>query len=124
MKKIIESTKAPKAIGPYSQAIQVGDTLYLSGQLPIDPQSGSIKDTIEEQTMQCLINILEIVKDAGFSKEDIVKVQVFMKDLSLFTKMNEVYAHFFESHKPARVTVEVARLPKDVFIEIDAIVAK
>lgn len=124
MKKIIETQNAPKAIGPYSQAIQVGDTLYISGQLPIHPLSGLIKDSIEEQTKQSLTNILGIVKEAGFVKEDIVKVGVFMKDLSQFSKMNEVYSLFFEPHKPARVTVEVSKLPKDVLIEIDAIVAK
>jgi len=124
MKKTIDTLNAPKAIGPYSQAVLVNDTLYISGQLPIHPLSGLIKDSIEEQTKQALSNLLAIAQEAGFSKEDFVKLQVFMKDLSLFTKMNEVYSNFFGTHKPARVTIEVSRLPRDVLVEIDAIVAK
>ncbi len=124
MKKIINSKDAPKAIGPYSQAILVGNTLYVSGQLPIDPKTNTMPNTIEEQTRQALDNILNIVHEAGFELTDIVKCQVYLKDLNDFSKMNEIYANFFYEHKPARVAFQVVRLPKDALVEIDCIAVK
>jgi 2-iminobutanoate/2-iminopropanoate deaminase len=124
MKKI-HTNNAPKAVGPYSQAILHNDTLYVSGQIPYDPKTNACAgDDIKTQTRQSLNNVLAIAKEAGFAKEDILKCGVFMKDLSMFADMNEVYADFFGDHKPARFAVQVAKLPLDVLIEIDAIVAK
>lgn len=117
--KTIQTPSAPQAIGPYSQAIMTKDTLYVSGQLPKD-----LHADLKTQTRQSLEHILAIVIEAGLSKQDIVKCTVFMKDLSLFPLMNEEYQSFFGEHKPARVTVEVSKLPKDVQIEIDAIAVK
>lgn len=124
MKKVISTTKAPKAIGPYSQAILASNTLYVSGQLPIDYKTGLISDDIRVQTQKSLENLLNIVHDAGFELTDIVKCTVYLKDLNHFEQMNDVYANFFYEHKPARVAVEVARLPRDVLVEIDAIAVK
>lgn len=123
--KVIETPKAPKAIGPYSQGLMSSDTLYVSGQIPFNPITmKSAGDDIQSQTKQSLMNILAIVEAAGLKKENIVKCGVFMKDLSMFTDMNAVYQSFFGDHKPARFAVEVARLPKDALIEIDAIACK
>lgn len=122
--KIIHTTKAPKAIGPYSQAIYVGNTLYLSGQLPINPKTGETPKTVGEQTLKALENLQAIVLEAGLKVTDIVKCTVLMKDLHFFSEMNDVYAAFFGAHKPTRVAYEVARLPKDVLVEIDAIAVK
>ena len=124
MKKI-HTNNAPAAVGPYSQAVLVNDTLYVSGQIPFVPETMTCAgDDIKTQTKQSLMNILGIVEEAGFKKENIVKCGVFMKDLGMFKDMNEVYAEFFGDHKPARFAVEVARLPLDVLVEIDAIVVK
>lgn len=123
MKKI-QTNKAPKAIGPYSQGVLVNNTLYVSGQIPFDPETMTAKEDIKSQTQQSLMNILGIVEASGLKKENIVKCGVFMKDLSMFSEMNEVYQSFFGDHKPARFAVEVARLPKDALIEIDAIAVK
>jgi 2-iminobutanoate/2-iminopropanoate deaminase len=118
--KFIHSSHAPEAIGPYSQAVLVGDTLYVSGQTPINPTTKKVDGTeIKSQTLQCLNNILAIVEEAGMKKENIVKCGVFLKDMNMFKDMNEVYKNFFGEHKPARVTVEVARLPLDALVEID-----
>jgi len=118
--KFIHSSHAPEAIGPYSQAVLVGDTLYVSGQTPINPTTKKVDETeIKSQTLQCLNNILAIVEEAGMKKENIVKCGVFLKDMNMFKDMNEVYKNFFGEHKPARVTVEVARLPLDALVEID-----
>lgn len=123
--KFISTSNAPAAIGPYSQAVMVKDTLYVSGQLPYIPQPMKlVSDCIKDQTLQSLKNILAIVEQAGLKKENIVKCGIFMQDLSMFKEMNEVYADFFKEHKPARFAVEVRRLPLDVLIEIDAIVVK
>jgi 2-iminobutanoate/2-iminopropanoate deaminase len=120
--KNIETKNAPKAVGPYSQAILIKNTLYVSGQLPFDPKTNQlISDDISLQTKMCLNNILGVVEEAGFKKENIVKCSVYMTDLNQFSLMNSVYESFFLNHKPARVTIEVRRLPKDVLIEIDAI---
>lgn len=123
--KIIESNQAPKAVGPYSQATIAQNTLYVSGQLPFDPDKMVlISKDIQEQTHQCLKNVVAIVNAAGFHVEDIVKCTVYMTDLNQFDKMNETYGAFFKNHKPARVTIEVSKLPKQVSIEIDAIAHK
>ena len=123
--KFIHTNNAPAAVGPYSQAVMVKDTLYVSGQIPFVPDTMKVAgDDIKSQTKQSLQNILAIVKEAGLKKEDIVKCGVFMQDLAMFKDMNEVYAAFFGNHKPARFAVEVRRLPLDVLVEIDAIVVK
>lgn len=123
--KTISTKNAPAAVGPYSQAVMVKDTLYVSGQIPYVPETMTlVSEDIKEQTRQSLMNILGIVEEAGLKKENIVKCGVFMKDLGQFKEMNEVYAEFFGDHKPARFAVEVARLPLDVKVEIDAIVVK
>lgn len=125
MKKAIQIPGAPAPIGPYSQAILSGNTLYVSGQIPIDPESGELKDeSIEQATHQVLKNIKALVEEAGMSLDNIVKCSIFLKDLSNFNKVNEIYATYFRSNPPARETVEVARLPKDVDIEISCIAIK
>lgn len=119
---IISTNQAPTAVGPYSQGILANGTLYVSGQIPYNPETMKpAGNTIQSQTLQSLKNVLAIVKAAGLEKEDIVKCGVFLQDLSMFKDMNAVYAEFFGEHKPARFAVEVRRLPLDVLIEIDAI---
>jgi 2-iminobutanoate/2-iminopropanoate deaminase len=123
--KSIETQKAPQAVGPYSQGVLVNDTLYVSGQLPFDANTMALSsDTIYGQTKQCLNNILAILEKADMKKENLVRLTVFMTDLSQFQEMNTAYAEFFGNHKPARAAIEVSRLPKDVAIEIDAIAVK
>jgi 2-iminobutanoate/2-iminopropanoate deaminase len=118
-KKIISTDKAPKAIGPYSQAVMVGDMLFVSGQLALDPQTGKfVSDSIEAQTRQVLKNLGAILEAAGMSFSDVVQCGVFLKDLNDFQKMNAVYAEVFKENPPARATVEVARLPRDGKVEI------
>ena len=122
MKEILSTDKAPKAIGPYSQAVRAGNLLFLSGQIPLDPQTGTlVEGTIEHQTERVLENIKAVVESAGLSLADVVKITVYLKDLRTFKQMNEIYARYFPSECPARSTVEVARLPRDVQIEIDAV---
>jgi len=123
--KPINTKNAPAAVGPYSQGVVAGNTLYVSGQIPFVPETMTlISDSVKDQTRQSLANVLAIVKEAGMEKENIIKCGVFMKDLAMFKDMNEVYAEFFGDHKPARFAVEVSRLPLDVLVEIDAIVVK
>ena len=125
MKKMIHTPLAPKAIGPYSQAVSVLNQLYVSGQIPFVPETMTlVSEDVTQQTKQSLQNILAIVHEAGFSLTDIVKCTVYLKDMNDFTKMNEAYLTFFGNHKPARAAVEVARLPRDVKVEIDAICVK
>ena len=125
MNKMISTEKAPAAIGPYSQAVEAGNMIFVSGQLPMDPETMNfVSEDIQEQTKQCLNNVLAILNAAGYENKDIVKVTVFLKDMNDFAKMNEVYASFFTDHKPARAAVEVARLPKDAQIEIEAVAVK
>jgi 2-iminobutanoate/2-iminopropanoate deaminase len=125
MRKTIVTKEAPAAIGPYAQAYQVNDTLYVSGQIPfIASTMELVSEDIKEQTQQSLKNIKAIVKEAGFSISDIVKCQVFLRDMNDFAAVNEVYASFFKDHTPARVAMQVSRLPKDVGVEIDAICVK
>lgn len=123
--KIISTEKAPKAIGPYSQAIMVNDTLYVSGQTPLNPITMVVEaKTIKDQTKQVFDNIKNIVLAAGLEISQIVKCSVFLSDMNNFKEMNQVYQDFFGEHKPARVTVEVSRLPLDALVEIDCIVVK
>ena len=122
MKTIISSDAAPKAIGPYSQAVRMGNLVFLSGQIPIDPATGQLVDgNVQQQTEQVLKNIAAVLAEAGLTFEHVVKTTVFMKNLSDFAPMNEVYAKYFSANPPARSTVEVSRLPRDVQVEIDAI---
>jgi 2-iminobutanoate/2-iminopropanoate deaminase len=121
-KRVIQTVKAPKAIGPYSQAIQAGNLLFLSGQIPLDPASGElVKGDISEQTRRVLENLKGVLESQGLGMEDVVKVTIFLKDMGNFNQVNEVYATYFPSSPPARSTVEVARLPRDAGIEIEAI---
>ncbi len=123
-KKNIFTTSAPSPIGPYSQAVLVGDLLFVSGQIPIDPATGDlITDNIEQETRQVMLNIGAILKEAGLNYHNIVKSSIFLKDMNDFVKVNEVYGHFFMSHYPARETVQVSRLPKDSNVEISVIAA-
>ncbi len=122
---VINTENAPKAIGPYSQATMAKDMLFVSGQIPFDPITMTVAGPdIQSQAKQSIKNVLAIVKEAGLKKENITKIGIFMKDMGMFAEMNEVYSAFFSEHKPARFAVEVARLPKDVLIEIDAIAIK
>ncbi len=120
--EVINTEKAPKALGPYSQAIKANGFVFVSGQIPIDPATNELsKGTISEQTALVLTNLGEILKQAGTSLTNVVKTTVFLKDMNDFEEMNKTYAEFFSSTKPARATVQVARLPKDVSIEIECI---
>lgn len=123
MKKIIKTTHAPAPIGPYNQAILAGNTLYISGQIALDPDSGELKtDDLEEETKQVLENLKAILKEAGLSLDHVVKTSIFISDMNNFGKINEVYSRYFDSENaPARETVEVANLPKFVNVEISAI---
>jgi 2-iminobutanoate/2-iminopropanoate deaminase len=122
MKKIIQIPGAPAPIGPYSQAIFKNDTLYVSGQIPLDPKTGSlVVDTIENATSQVLNNIGSLLHEAGMDFSNVVKCSIFLKDLNDFVAVNTVYASFFSSEPPARETVQVSRLPMDVPIEISCI---
>ncbi len=125
MSKMHATDKAPAAIGPYSQAVEAGDMIFISGQLPLDPETMVfVSDEIQEQTRQSLVNIKAILESAGYRMEQIIKTTVFIKDMNEFGKMNDTYAEFFQAHKPARACVEVARLPKDARVEIEAIAIK
>ena len=121
MLKDIKTDKAPAAIGPYSQAIQAGDFLYVSGQIPINPESGEVVEGIEKQTEQVLNNLKAILTEAGTDFSKVVKFTIFLKDMETFGTVNEIYGSFLEKPYPARATVEVARLPKDVLVEMDVI---
>ena len=121
-KRVIHTDKAPKAIGPYSQAIQAGNLLFLSGQIPLDPVSGElVKGDIREQTRRVLENLKGVLESQHLGMDDVVKVTIFLKDIGNFNQVNEIYATYFPSSPPARSTVEVARLPRDAGIEIEAI---
>lgn len=125
MRTTIVTKNAPAAIGPYAQGYRVNDTLYVSGQIPFVPATMTLVSAdVAQQAAQCLRNIEGIVTEAGFSITDIVKCQVFLKSMNDFAAVNAVYADFFKGHTPARVAVEVSRLPKDVDVEIDAICVK
>ncbi|MDR1774114.1 MAG: RidA family protein [Clostridioides sp.] len=122
--EVINTNNAPAAIGPYSQAIKAGNLLFISGQVPIVPETGLVVEGgIKEQTTQSLKNLQAILKEAGADFSNVVKSTVFIKDMNEFNDINAIYADFFGDHKPARACVEVARLPKDVKVEIELIVA-
>ncbi|MDO5716540.1 MAG: RidA family protein [Tissierellia bacterium] len=122
---VLHTDKAPAAVGPYVQGMEHGGFIFTSGQLPINPETGQlVSDCIKEATRQSLTNVLEIVKAAGGKLENIIKVSIFVKDMSDFAEINKEYEAFFGNHKPARSCVEVARLPKDGRIEIEAIAYK
>jgi 2-iminobutanoate/2-iminopropanoate deaminase len=122
-KNVVSTPNAPEAIGPYSQAIRAGKTVYLAGQIAIDPKTKQLtaSGSIEEQTRLVLENIKAVLAADGLTMDHVVSTTVFMKDLNEFAKMNDIYATFFKNAPPARATVEVARLPRDVKIEISAI---
>ncbi|MBN2212857.1 MAG: RidA family protein [Bacteroidales bacterium] len=125
MKRIIQTQNAPEAIGPYSQAAETNGMLFISGQVPIDPVSGTITARdIREQTKQVLKNMEAILNEADYLISDVIKCTCMLKDLNDFQAMNEVYGDFFKENPPARAAFEVARLPKDVLIEIEAIAVK
>lgn len=119
--KEFKTASAPAAIGPYSQAIIVDGTLYTSGQIPLNPATGELPAGIEAQATQALTNLKNIITGAGSAMNRVIKTTVFIKDINDFAKVNEIYATFFEQPYPARSCVEVARLPKDVLIEIEAV---
>ena len=122
MKSIITSTQAPAPIGPYSQAVKAGNTLYVSGQIPFDRTTGEmINENITEETHQVMKNIDAILRQAGMGFENVVKCSIFIKDMEQFGTINEAYAMYFKENPPARETVEVAGLPKDVNVEISCI---
>jgi 2-iminobutanoate/2-iminopropanoate deaminase len=122
MKKIINTDKAPAAIGPYSQAVKTGNMLFVSGQIPVDPKSGEmITSSIKDQFDCILKNMIAILEEAGMELKDVIKVEVFLKDMNDFAEMNDAYKKYFTEDYPARVAIEVARLPKDAEIEIACI---
>ena len=122
MKKIVATEKAPKAIGPYSQAIVHNGLAYLSGQIPLDPATGQlVEGDIAAQTKRVLENLKAVLEACGSGLEQVVKTTVYIKDMGEFAKMNEIYGKYFSQEPPARSTVEAARLPRDVRVEIDAI---
>ncbi len=121
MVKAIQTEKAPAAIGPYSQAIQAGDFVYVSGQIPIDPASGEIVDGITNQTKQVLENLKAILTEAGSDFSQVVKFTIYLSSMDHFAEVNEIYGSFLTEPYPARATVEVSRLPKDVLVEMDVV---
>ena len=123
-KKVLSTTNAPAAIGPYSQGIQANGFIFVSGQIPIDPATGIFAgDDIVSQTHQCLKNVREILRQAGADMENVVRADVYLKHISDFAAMNEVYAQYFEGTCPARAAVQVGAIPKDALVEIEVIAA-
>ncbi|MCU6794892.1 RidA family protein [Paenibacillus sp. WQ 127069] len=120
----IATDKAPAAIGPYSQAVQFGNLLFTSGQIPLGLDGQVVEGGIEEQTHQVFRNLEAVLAEGGASFDTVIKATVFLKDMNQFAKVNEIYATYFGAHKPSRSTVEVARLPRDVFVEIELIAAR
>ncbi len=122
MKETISTENAPGAIGPYSQAVKAGNLIFCSGQIPLDPQTGEfVSEEIAEQTRQVLKNLSAVLEAAETSLNNVVKTTVFLADMNDFAAMNEVYAEFFSENKPARATVQAARLPRDARVEIECI---
>lgn len=119
--KFIKTEKAPQAIGPYSQGTIINNTVFVSGQIPLNPETGVLETDVEKATLRSLTNVLAIVEGAGSSLDKIAKVNVFVRDINDFEKINAVYDHFFKGHKPARALVEVSNLPKNSILEIEAI---
>lgn len=124
MKKAISTDKAPAAIGPYSQAIEVNGMVYTSGVIPVVPATGEIPEGVEAQATQVFVNMVNLLQASGTSMEHVIKTTVFIKDMNDFGKINEIYAKYFTGVFPARSCVEVARLPKDVLLEVEAIATK
>ena len=124
MKKEINTKHAPKAIGPYSQGMATEQVLFISGQLPINPKTGEMPEDVAAQTKQSLSNLKAILEQDGLTMSDVVKTTIFVKDIEEFAVVNEVYGEFFVEPFPARSTIEVARLPKDAKVEIEAIVTR
>lgn len=122
--KYISTDKAPAAIGPYSQAVNIGELIYTSGQIPLDASGVLVEGSIEEQTKQVLTNLSEVLKEGGSSLDKVVKTTIFLSDMENFASVNKIYAEFFGNHKPARSTVAVKTLPLQVGIEIEAIATK
>ena len=124
-REIINTKRAPAAVGAYSQAVRAGDFVFVSGQIPLNPETGEVVFAdVKEQTERILVNIRNILQEAGMGLEDVVKTTVFLELMDDLSRVNEVYARFFGSSPPARAAVEVARLPKDVAIEIEAVAYK
>ncbi|WP_180375480.1 RidA family protein [Clostridium thermarum] len=121
MKEVISTNGAPAAIGPYSQGIKVGNLVYTSGQIPFDPQTGELISDIKKATERSLENVKAILEAAGTSMDKVIKTAVFLKDMNDFAAMNEVYGSYFKENPPARSCVQVAKLPKDAVVEIEAI---
>ena len=124
MKAKIESGNAPKAIGPYSQAVLVDDTLYVSGNIPVNPKTGDVADGIVNQSKQVFENMKAVLNEAGMDFENVVKTTAFLTDLSNFATFNEIYASYFVAPYPARSCVEVSKLPKNVLVEVECIAKK
>lgn len=124
MKKVVSTQNAPAAVGPYSQAIQAGSTLYVSGQIPVNPADGTIPQSIEEQTEQVFANISAILTEAGYSFDDVVKTTVLLDDIANFGAVNAIYAKYFTKDMPARACYQVAALPMGVKVEIESIAVK
>ncbi|MDA8894993.1 MAG: RidA family protein [Flavobacteriales bacterium] len=125
MKIVIETKNAPAPIGPYSQAVLSGNTLYTSGQVAFKPETGElVLDTIENETQQVMSNMSAVLAEAGMTFDNVIKTSIFISDMDNFSRINEVYAQYFTANFPARETVEVARLPKDVNVEISMIAVK
>lgn len=124
MKRIISTASAPAAVGPYSQAVEAGGVLYVSGQLPIDPATGRMPEGIAAQTERALDNIRAILSEAGYTFRDVVKSTVLLADIADFGAMNEVYARYYTEQMPARVCYQVANLPKGALVEIEAIAVR
>lgn len=124
MKTVIASPRAPKAVGPYSQAVEAGATLYVSGQLPVDAAAGAMPEGIEAQTRQSLRNLGHILEEAGYGFSDVVKTTVLLQSIGDFAAMNAIYAEFFTDPLPARICFQVAALPMGARVEIDAVAVK
>jgi len=125
VKQIIATKEAPAAIGPYSQAVRAGDLLFVSGQISLDPETGAIVgDTPTEQLRRAMQSMQAILASAGLGFSNVVKTTIYLKDMNDFAEVNEVYGQYFPSDPPARATVEVSRLPKDVLVEVDAIASR
>ncbi len=121
MKKIINTSNAPKAVGPYSQAVEANGTLYISGQLPVDPLTGAMPEGIGAQTRQCLQNVIAILEAANYTLSDVVKSVVLLADMGDFQAMNQVYATYYTENQPARVCYQVAKLPLGALVEFETI---
>ncbi|WP_128896599.1 RidA family protein [Longirhabdus pacifica] len=122
--KIVSTSNAPAAIGPYSQAVLVGEMLFTSGQIPLTPEGEMVTGGIEEQTHQVFKNLQAVLEEAGCTLSNVIKATVFIQNMDQFVQINEIYGHYFGDHKPARSTVEVAKLPKNALIEIECIAKK